>query len=105
MELSSRRVSTKDKRRKVSGDYEEYGLVYRVRLRGSQKYYRIYQTDSLHNLEELKFEFESKPSRLLEKFLIDNSIQQFDYQLIKEYHIQSFRSLTLNTPYADWLLY
>ena len=74
MELSRRRISTKDKRRKVSWDYEEYGLVYRVGLRGSQKYYRIYQNNPAHNPEELKFEFEWKPSRLLEKLLIDNSI-------------------------------
>lgn len=105
MELSRRRVSTKNKRRKVSWDYEEYGLVYRVGVRGSKKYYRIYQTDSAHNPEELKFEFELKPSRLLEKLLMDNSIQQFEYYLIKEYYIHSFRSVTLNSPYADWLLY
>ena len=105
MKLSRRRVSTKDKRRKVSWDYEEYGLVYRVGVRGSKKYYRIYQTDSAHNPEELKFEFELKPSRLLEKLLIDNYIQQFEYHLIKEYYIHSFRSVTLNSPYADWLLY
>jgi len=53
----------------------------------------------------LKFEFEWKPSRLLEKLLIDNSIQQFEYHLINEYYIHSFRSVTLNSPYADWLLY
>jgi hypothetical protein len=105
MELSKRRVKTKDKRRKVRWDYEEYGLVYRVGRRESQRYYRIYQTDSAHNPEELKFEFEWRPSRLLEKLLIDNSIQQFEYHLIKEYYIQSFRSVTLNSPYADWLLY
>ena len=52
MELSRRRISTKDKRRKVIWDYEEYGLVYRVGVRGSKKYYRIYQTNPAHNPEE-----------------------------------------------------
>lgn len=105
MELSRRRVNTKDKRCKVSWDYEDYGLVYRVGRRGSKKYSRIYQTNSTHKPEELKFEVELKPSKLLQKLLIDNSIQQFEYNLIKEHYIHSFRSVTLNSLYADWLLY
>ena len=105
MELCRRRVITKDKRRKASWEYEEYGLVYRAGKRGSPKYYRIYQTDPAQNPEELKFEFEWKPSRLLKELFIDNSIEQFEYQLIKEYYIHSFRSINLNSTYADWLLY
>ena len=105
MELSRRRISTKDKRRKVIWDYEEYGLVYRVGVRGGQKYYRIYQTNSAHNPEELKFEFEWKPSRLLKELFMQNSIQQFEHELIKEYYSYTFRSVTLDSPYTDWLLY
>ena len=105
MELSRRRISTKDKRRKVGWGYEEYGLVYRVGARGSQKYYRIYQTNPADNPEELKFEFEWKPSRLLKELFMQNSIQQFEHELIKEYYSYSFRSVTLDSPYTDWLLY
>lgn len=105
MELSRRRVITKDKRRKASWEYEETGLVFRVGQRGNPRYYRVYQIDTDHNFKRLKFEFEFKPSTLLKELFMDNSIQQFEHELIKEYYSYSFRSLTLNSPYTDWLLY
>lgn len=105
MELSRRRVITKDKRRKASWEYEETGLVFRVGQRGNARYYRVYQIDTDHNFKGLKFEFEFKPSRLLKELFIQNSIQQFEHELIKEYYSYSFRSVTLNSPYTDWLLY
>ena len=105
MELSRRRVITKDKRRKASWEYEETGLVFRVGQRGNPRYYRVYQIDTDHNFKGLKFEFEFKPSRLLKELFMQNSIQQFEHELIKEYYSYSFRSLTLNSPYTDWLLY
>lgn len=105
MELSRRRVITKNKRRKASWEYEETALVFRVGQRGNPRYYRVYQIDTDHNFKGLKFEFEFKPSKLLEELFMDNSIQQFEHELIKEYYSYSFRSLTLNSPYTDWLLY
>ena len=100
MELSRRRIVTKDKRRKASWEYEEKGLVLRVGKRGSSRYYRVYQTDT-----GLKFEFEFKPSESFKKLLMDNCIQQFEHQLTKEYYSYSFRSVNLNSPYTDWLLH
>jgi hypothetical protein len=105
MELSRRRVITKNKRRKASWEYEETGLVLRVGKRGNSRYYRVYQIDTDHNFKGLKFEFEFKPSRLLKELFMDNSIQHFEHELIKEYYSYSFRSVTLNSPYSDWLLY
>jgi hypothetical protein len=70
MELSRRRVITKDKRRKASWEYEETALVLRVGQRGSPRYYWVYETDI-----GLKFEFEFKLSKLLQKLLMDNRIQ------------------------------
>ena len=105
VELSRRRVITKDKRRKTSWEYEETGLVLRVGKRGNSRYYRVYQIDTDHNFKGLKFEFEFKPSRLLKELFMDHSIQHFEHELIKEYYSYSFRSVTLNSPYRDWLLY
>ena len=76
MELSRRRVITKDKRRKASWEYEETALVYRVGKRGSTRYYRVYETDT-----GLKFEFEFKPSKSLQKLFLHNYIQQFEHKL------------------------
>lgn len=100
MELSRRRVITKDKRRKASWEYEETALVLRVGQRGSPRYYRVYETDI-----GLKFEFEFKPSKLLQKLLMDNRTQQFEHQVTKQYYSYSFRSVNLNSPYTDWLLH
>lgn len=88
MELSWRRVITKNKRRKASWEYEEIGLVFRVGQRGNPRYYRSYQIDTDHNFKGLKFEF--KPSTLLKELFMDNSIQQFEHELIKEYYSYSF---------------
>ena len=105
MELSRRRVITKDKRRKANWEYEETGLVFRVGQRGSARYYRVYEVDNDHHVKGLKFEFEFRPSRLLKELFMDNSIQQFEHELIKEYYSYTFRSVNLNSPYTDWLLY
>jgi hypothetical protein len=92
MELSRRRVITKDKRRKASWEYKETGLVLRVAKRGNSRYCKVYQIDTDHNFKGLKFEF--KPSRLLKELFMDNSIQHFEHELIKEYYSYSFRSVT-----------
>lgn len=105
MELSRRRIITKDKRRKASWEYEETGLVFRVGKRGNSRYYRVYEVDNDHHVKVLKFEFEFRPSRLLKELLMDNSMQQFEHELIKEYYSYTFRSVNLNSPYTDWLLY
>jgi hypothetical protein len=65
MELSRRRIVTKDKRRKARWEYEEKGLVLRVGKGGSSKYYWVYETN-----RGLKFEFEFKPSESFKKLLI-----------------------------------
>ena len=76
-------------------------MVLRIGNRSSSNYYRVYQKQ-----KGLQFELELKNQlvKSFQKFLIDDSFQQFEHNLYKHFYRQSFESLNLNSCYMDWLL-
>lgn len=102
MEKCCHRIRDKSKRRKAKWGLESNGLVLSIGNRYSSNYYCVYQ-----NQNGLQFELEIKNQLVkpFQKFLIDNSFQQFENNLSKHFYRQSFESLNLNSYYMDWLLH
>ena len=102
MDKCCQRIRAKSKRRKAKWELESNGLVLRIGNRSSSNYYRVYQKQN-----GLKFELELKNQlvKSFQKFLMDNSFQQFEHNLSKHFYRQSFESLNLNSYYMDWLLH
>jgi len=101
MDKCCRRIRAKSKRKKAEWKMELNGLVLRIGNRSSSNYYRVYQKSN-----GLQFELELKKEivKSFQKFLFDNSIQEFEDNLSKHFYRQSFESLNLNSSYMDWLL-
>lgn len=102
MEKCCQRIRAKSKRRKAKWGLESNGLVLRIGNRSSFNYYRVYQKQN-----GLQFELEIKKQLVkpFQKFLMDDSSQQFEHNLSKHFYRQSFESLNLNSYYMDWLLH
>ena len=102
MDKCYQRIRAKSKRIKAKWELESNGLVLRIGNRSSSNYYRVYQKQN-----GLQFELELKNQlvKSFQKFLMDNSFQQFEHNLSKHFYQQSFESLNLNSYYMDWLLH
>lgn len=79
----SQRRRAKSKRRTAKWELELNGLVLRIGNRSSSNYYRVYQKQN-----ELQFELELKSQlvKSFQKFLMDNSFQQFEHNLSKHFY-------------------
>jgi len=87
MEKCCQRIRVKSKRRKAKWGLESYGLVLMIGNRSSSNYSRVYQKQN-----GLQFELELKNQlvKSFQKFLMDNSIQEFEHNLSKHFYRQSF---------------
>lgn len=100
LENSCQTINEKNDKRhaKISED----GNILWIGKRSSSNYYRVYQKQN-----GLQFEPELKNQlvKSFQKFLMDNSFQQFEHNLSKHFYRQSFESLNLNSYYMNWLLH
>jgi hypothetical protein len=101
MEKSCQRIRDKSKRRRAHWSRESNALVLRIGNRSSSNYYRVYQK---HNGLQFELELKNQLVKSFKKLLFDNSIQEFEDKLSKQFYWQSFESLNLNSSYMDWLL-
>lgn len=77
------------------------GSILRIGNRRSLNKYRVYQRKNI-----LRFEYEIANEKILQKyqpFLVENQLQQFEFQLFNQYLYFSGKTLPLHYSYLDWL--
>lgn len=91
----------KSKGRKVELQRNKKGSILRINDRKSSNYYRVYQ-----KYDGLEFELEMKKDAIqsLQNLFFSTQLKEFEEKITKHFYRRYQNSVTLHTPWTDWLL-
>lgn len=73
----------------------------KVNRRNNSRHYRVYQ-----KVQTVRFELELKhwQTKLVQDYLFNNQLDDFEYELVLQYFKYSERVLSSDYSYTDWIL-